>query len=400
MGRYKGKYERGAGTHEHSSMYERTELSGAGAQRRDTSRPSRQNQPAQSNYKRKPAKKKSKMPTAVRVILILLLIVMILAGAALTYVYFMLGKIDRSEFSGDPGLNIADLLANEEITDTEDSTEALNDIWSAYEDVKDMPLLESGDHIINYLLIGSDRRDKSSYGNSDSMIIVTLNKETKKIHLTSLMRAIYVIMPEGSGHTDGMLNWSYAWGGPELLMETIENNFKIKIDHYVTVDFSSFEQVVDAVGGVEITLTSAESEYVNSDTSTWGTYAGTQTLNGAQALSYARCRKLDNDFKRTHRQRDVIEALIRKVGNLSIGQLQDLANVLLPALSTDMSNTAILAELVNVPEYATYPIDQRMLPIENEAGDSYVGIIYKYGAEMYSVDWNTNLPALQEFISG
>ena len=383
MGRYKGKFESGSSARKSHSAPEPV-------------RTSRQTAPA---HPPKQAKKKSKTSTPVRIVLIALLIVVLLVGAVLVYANHMLGKISREEFAGDSGLNIADLLQDEEITGGEDSTEALNDIWNAYEEIKDQPLIETGDHIVNYLLIGSDRRDKSSYGNSDSMIIVSLNKETKKIHLTSLMRAIYVIMPEGSGHTDGMLNWSYAWGGPELLMQTIENNFKIHIDHYVTVDFSSFEQIVDAVGGVPITLTSAEAEYVNSDTNTAGCYAGTQYLNGAQALSYARCRKLDNDFKRTHRQRDVIEALIRSVGSLSLTQLNDLANALLPALTTDMSNGEILAELVNVPEYASYPIDQRMLPIENEAGESYIGIITKYGAEMYSVDWSTNLPALEEFIN-
>lgn len=383
MGRYKGKFESGSGARKSRPAQEHVQTS---------------RQPAPSQPP-KQAKKKSKTSTPVRIALIALLIVVLLVGAVLVYANHMLGKISREEFAGDSGLNIADLLQDEEITGGEDSTEALSDIWNAYEEIKDQPLIETGDHIVNYLLIGSDRRDKSSYGNSDSMIIVSLNKETKKIHLTSLMRAIYVIMPEGSGHTDGMLNWSYAWGGPELLMQTIENNFKIHIDHYVTVDFSSFEQIVDAVGGVPITLTSAEAEYVNGDTGSTSCYAGTQYLNGAQALSYARCRKLDNDFKRTHRQRDVIEALIRSVGSLSLSQLNDLANALLPALTTDMSNGEILAELVNVPEYASYPIDQRMLPIENEAGESYIGIITKYGAEMYSVDWSTNLPALEEFIN-
>lgn len=393
MGRYKGKFERGAAPRH-------AEESARSGEPRAARKPERPAQPVYEDaYAAPRKKKKSKMSTPVRVVLILLLVVVLLVGAALVYANHMLGKINRDTFTGDQSLNIADLLKGEEVTDQADSTDEINSIWKKYEQVKDQPLLESGEHIVNYLLIGSDRRDKSSYGNSDSMIIVTLNKETKKIHLTSLMRAIYVIMPEGSGHSDGMLNWAYAWGGPELLMETIENNFKIHIDHYVTVDFSSFEQVVDAVGGVPITLTSAEANYVNHDVGYDGAYAGTVYLNGKQALSYARCRKLDNDFKRTHRQRDVIEALIHSVGALSVTQLNDLANALLPALTTDMTNTEILGELVNVPEYASYPVDQRMLPIENEAGESYIGIIYKYGAEMYSVDWSTNLPALEEFIN-
>lgn len=395
MGRYKGKFEKGADSHE------------AHHSRENTSSQSNHSHTTYSNteYAYEPTekaaakKKRSKTPVAVRIILIILALLVVLVGAVLIYANHMLGKIGRDTFTGDSSLNIADLLAGENVTGQEDSTEELNNIRNAYDDIQDHPLVESSDKIVNYLLIGSDRRDTSSYGNSDSMIIVSLNKDTKKIHLTSLMRAIYVIMPEDSGHTDGMLNWAYAWGGPELLMETIENNFKVHIDHYITVDFSSFEQVIDAVGGVPITLTSAEANYINMDVPGAYCYEGTQYLNGAEALSYARCRKLDNDFMRTHRQRNVIEALIQSVGSLSLSQLNDLANTLLPTLTTDMSNTEILAELVNVPEYASYPIDQRMLPIENEAGDSYVGIVYRYGTEMYSIDWDTNLPALQEFIN-
>lgn len=395
MGRYKGKFEKGVNAHE---SYDTCGNTAAHSSHPHTAQSSERDfyEPAAETAAKK---KRTKTPVAVRVILIILALLVVLVGAVLIYANHMLGKIGRDTFTGDSGLNIADLLAGENVTGQEDSTEALNDIRNAYDDIQDHPLVESSEKIVNYLLIGSDRRDSSSYGNSDSMIIVSLNKETKKIHLTSLMRAIYVIMPEESGHTDGMLNWAYAWGGPELLMETIENNFKVHIDHYVTVDFSSFEQAIDAVGGVPITLTSAEANYINTDVPGAYCYEGTQYLNGAEALSYARCRKLDNDFMRTHRQRNVIEALIQSIGNLSLSQLNSLANTLLPALTTDMSNTEILSELVNVPEYASYPIDQRMLPIENEAGDSYEGIVYRYGTEMYSIDWDTNLPALQEFIN-
>lgn len=382
MGRYKGKFEKGAAPRVYPAPAEDAPSASC-------------REPA--SQKRK--KKKSAGSIVLRVVLIVLLVIILLAGAVLIYANHMLGKMNQDTYVGDPGLNIADLLSEEEISEEADTTEEIDKIWEQFEEVKNQPMLETGNDIVNYLLIGSDRRDKTSFGNSDSMIVVSLNKSTKKIHLTSLMRAIYVIMPEGSGHTDGMLNWSYAWGGPELLMDTIETNFKIEIDHYVTVDFSSFEKIVDAVGGVPITLTSAEANYINSDTQTYGAVVGPQYLNGAQALSYARCRKLDNDFKRTSRQRDVIEALIKTVGTLNLTQLNDLANALLPALSTDMSNAAIFAELVNVPEYVSYEIDQRMLPIENEEGNSYTGMIRKYGAEMYAIDWSTNLPALEEFIN-
>ena len=93
-----------------------------------------------------------------------------------------------------------------------------------------------------------------------------------------------------------------------------------------------------------------------------------------------------------------MEAVIRSIGDLSVTQLTNLASVLLPAINTDMTNAEILAEAVNVADYAKYPIDQMMLPIENQDGEHYIGIINVGGHEMYSVDWDTNLPALEEFI--
>ena len=384
MSRYKGKFEKGALPRVPHDVSEA--------------------KPA-SETKSGKKQKKSSGSVILRIVLVTLLIILLLAGAVLIYANHMLGKMNQEVYTGNSNVSIEDLVSDAVGTEglvsaEEDTVEEIEKVWEQFEQIKDQPLMESENDIVNYLLIGSDRRDKTSYGNSDSMIVVSLNKSTKKIHLTSLMRAIYVIMPEGSGHTDGMLNWAYAWGGPELLVDTVETNFKIDIDHYITVDFSSFEQIVDAVGGVPITLTSGEANFINKFTETTGAVAGSQYLNGTQALAYARCRSLDNDFKRTSRQRTVIEALIKTVGTLNLTQLNDLANALLPAISTDMSNTEIFAEVINVPAYATYPIDQRMLPIENEAGNSYTGMIRKYGAEMYAIDWSTNLPALEAFING
>lgn len=344
-------------------------------------------------------KSKKKMSTPVKIILIVLALVVILAGTVLGYANHMLGKIDRSKNTGDQTLSYADLLEDGEYDSSiADSTEELAKIQENYDAIKDLPLLESSDTITNYLIIGCDSRDGTNTGRSDSMIVMTVNRETQKIHLTSLMRQIYVIMPEGSGHTDGMLNWAYAWGGADLLIETIENNFKIGIDHYVTINFESFETIIDTIGGVSIELSEAEANYVSKRTNSNLT-AGVQLLDGEQALVYARCRKLDNDFIRTNRQRNVVEAVVKSMNGISVTQLNNLANVLLPAVSTDMTNTQILSEIVYVPTYATYPIDQLMLPIENMEGMSYTGRVYKYGAEMYSVDWNTNLPAISEFIN-
>lgn len=349
--------------------------------------------------KNPPKKKKFKMSTPAKIVLILLVVIAALAGAVLGYANHLLNKIDRSANAGDLTLSYEELMEEGEYDSSiADSTEELALIQQNYEDIKDQPLLEDSDTIVNYLIVGCDSRDGTDTGRSDSMIIMTVNKETQKIHLTSLMRAIYVIMPEDSGHYDGMLNWAYAWGGVDMLIDTIENNFRIGIDHYITINFESFETIIDTIGGISIELTSAEANYITQKTGTICS-AGVQVLDGEQALTYARCRKIDNDFIRTNRQRNVIEAVIQAVSDCSISELNDLAQVLLPAIGTDMTNSQILSEVTKVPTYVTYPIDQLMLPVENMDGQSYTGMIYKYGAEMYSIDWNTNLPALREFIN-
>lgn len=359
--------------------------------------------PAQSAYKATPQKERGGLSTPVRIVLIFLVVILILSSSVVFFAGYYLSKLNKDIYEGNASLTYADLLDEEEITNVEDSTEVIEKVWEEFEVIKDMPMIDTSKaDITNYLLIGSDTRGGSN-GNSDTMMIVSVNKTTKKIHITSLMRACFVIYPENSGarYQDGMLNWSYSWGGPKLLIDTVELNFKVDIDHFVAVDFESFRDVVDAMGGVDIELTEKEAWYVNNRVEGSYLQAGVQRLNGEQALEFSRCRGAetnDNDFKRTNRQRDVIEAMIHRVGSLGISELTALANTLLPAITTDMSNTAILAEVVNVPDYVTYDMDQMLIPLENQGGETYTGMMHKYGAEMYAIDWNTNLPALENFI--
>ena len=386
MGKYKGRFESGSHSQKPQHETHRTE------QHMPASPYAEQYEPA------KPVKKK-RIPTPVKIILIALLIIAVLAAGVLIYANHLLNKLDRSKYTGDPSVSYADLIGEADIANMdEDSAQNMQKADEAFEALKNRDLIESDKNIINYLIIGTDRRDSGYLGNSDTMIVMTVNKNTKKIHLTSLMRAMYVSIPKDSATSNGMLNWAYSMGGPELLIKTIEQNFKIHIDHYAAVDFNSFQQVVDAIGGVTIELSSAEAQWINQATDSSVCYAGTQVLDGEHALMYSRCRSIGNDFVRTSRQRNVVEAVIRSIGDLSVTQLTNLASVLLPAINTDMTNAEILAEAVNVADYAKYPIDQMMLPIENQDGEHYIGIINVGGHEMYSVDWDTNLPALEEFI--
>ena len=112
------------------------------------------------------------------------------------------------------------------------------------------PLKQEG--VTNVLLIGNDSRDAGEDGRSDAMILLSISNETKTIHLTSLLRDMYVDIP---GHDGNRLNAAYAYGGSKLLMETIEENFDIEVNRYMLVNFQAFANLVDAVGGVELDVT-------------------------------------------------------------------------------------------------------------------------------------------------
>ena len=152
--------------------------------------------------------------------------------------------------------------------------------------------------VVNILLVGSDNGAQGSedgdHGRSDSMMVATINFKTKELKLTSFLRDMYVEIP---GHGRNKLNAAYAFGGEELLYQTLAQNFNIKIDKFCVVDLSAFEKVINRIGGIEMTLEKREAEYLNttnyiSKKKYRNVKPGKQTLNGCQALGYARVRHL------------------------------------------------------------------------------------------------------------
>lgn len=341
-------------------------------------------------------KKKHKFLKTIGIIIgILLLLLLIAAAAVFIYINGMLNQIDRTEITGNPSLPEEEVY-EETTVDMTDSVEHMSEAVEDFSHAQEIDPLECA-NIDNILLIGSDRRSTAENGRSDAMILVTLNYDTNKIHLTSFMRAMYVCIPRSDGEVWGMLNAAYSWGGPKLLVETIENNFRIDIDQYVVVDFSSFENVVNALGGVEISLTDTEAWFMS-----WGSpdefYPGVNLLNGKYALKYSRIRYIDNDFVRTSRQRDVIDALISKAKGADLSTLISTAEMLLPMVNTNLTNSEIFGYAMNVLPMIGNPITQRMIPIENESGKTFTGRIYVNGREMYKVDFEANIKALHEFM--
>lgn len=246
--------------------------------------------------------------------------------------------------------------------------------------------------IWNVLLIGSDSRPgEDNYGRSDAMILMTVNEKTGKIHLTSLMRAIYVSIPNEpdpryvNNYTPNyMLNAAHTWGGPDLLLKTVQRNFRVDVQKYIAVDFEGFTEVIDAIGGVTINLTQAEANHL-------GLASGPQWMNGTQALDYSRIRKLDSDFYRMGRQRKVIAALIEKMRTADVVSLAKTAEAIAPSLTTNYAKNELLSIISRAPTYQKYAMDELMLPLEE-----YDAMVYIKGMEMYDINWQRNIQALHE----
>lgn len=217
-----------------------------------------------------------------------------------------------------------------------------------------------GENLVNVLLIGQDRRPGEKRARSDSMILCTFNKSEKTLTMTSFMRDMYVQIP---GYKDNRINTSYAFGGMELLDQTIKENFGVEIDANVEVDFSEFTQIIDLLGGVEIELTQREVNYlINKGHSA---SAGKCRLNGAAALEYSRIRYLDSDFVRTNRQRNVLTSLLSAYKDQSLTKMLSLLDDILPLITTDMTNQQIIGYVKDIfPLIADAQIVTQRIPAD------------------------------------
>lgn len=258
--------------------------------------------------------------------------------------------------------------------------------------------------VINILLIGSDHGAmKDDQGRSDSMMVATINFDTKELKLTSFLRDMYVEIPD---HGRNKLNAAYAFGGEELVYQTIAKNFGIKIDKFCIVDFLAFEKVINRIGGIEITLEPQEARYLNttnyiSKKKYRNVKTGKQILNGNQALGYSRIRKEEayskkygiGEFGRTGRQRAVLQATFTKMLDQNPLDIVDIAIDALSDVSTDMDSTFIKKLIYSVAQMKTTEIDQLRIPIENT---------YKTGSAdcgwVFFVNFKANQQALKYFM--
>ncbi|EOT2957887.1 LCP family protein [Clostridium perfringens] len=256
--------------------------------------------------------------------------------------------------------------------------------------------------ITNILLLSSDARPGEDVSRSDSIMILTIDNINKKLKVTSLMRDMLVKI---DGHGEEKLNHAFAYGGPTKTIETIQNNFGIKLHNYVIVDFNAFVKVIDAINGIEVTIKDYELDELNKYILDGGgsekdllPAPGTYNLNGYQALSYARIRKVGNgEYERTERQRAVLQIALEKVKDMSTVKLVSLLNELFPYIKTNISLGNAMDygfTALNVGKNCNFEIEQFRVPIDSI---SKGGIIDNKGW-VFVIDKVETSKALQEFI--
>lgn len=267
------------------------------------------------------------------------------------------------------------------------------------EEEDDDPSLRKEEYVKNYLIMGIEQINGGS--RTDSMMLVSINTQDNSIKLSSLLRDTYVAIP---GHGNNKLNAALGKGGPELLIKTIEQNYKIKISGYASVNFESFESIIDRLGGIEIELGAEEARYLNrtnyiSNPANRNVVEGKNILNGNQALGYCRVRKVptlggaNSDFGRTLRQRRVLTAIFDKYKSSNLLELMSITKDILQYIKTDLSSNEITSIIESIVEHGITTMDTARFP----ANDLYTATRNEVGAVIIP-DWDANIKELYKFI--
>ena len=338
-----------------------------------------------------------KVKRSVKIIIAVALVIVLLLSSG---VIFYLSKLNLIKFSngkftwnGLPDMSDSETLdeesrMNEAIADLEEK-DAIDATGEIYKDKR----------FLNILLIGTDECTESFSENArgDSCMIMSIGKKDGSLKLASLERGMGV--PILDGKYKGQYDWlthTFRYGGADLMMREVRECFKVDVERYIRVNFTTFKKGIDSVGGIDITLTAAEAAYVNAVTGRKTHVAGDNHLDSDAALAYARCRHIDSDWHRIERQRNVIQAVVTKTKDLSIGELNTLLNNVLPLVQTNLTRLEITELLLSAPKYRGVQIKQTTIPISG----SYGGMRGLGGRSLFSVDFDTNAKELREFIYG
>lgn len=253
--------------------------------------------------------------------------------------------------------------------------------------------------IKNILLLGADFRANEKTARTDSMMILTLDTVNKKVKVTSLLRDMLVNI---DGHGKSKLNHAFAFGGADLTMKVIEDNFGIKIDDYVMIDFNGFMAIIDKLGGVEVDVQKEDISDLNKyifDVTEKGavkiTSPGKQKLNGTQALAYCRIRKNSGgEHRRTERQREVINAIIQEFKDTNILKYPSLIKTGLEYIDTNMGFTKLLDLAYAGSKLDLNNIETLQVPFD----DISKGGIWKNHGWVFRIDLDVTGKLLQDYL--
>lgn len=370
--------------------------------------PAEEARPKQSRWRR--------LPKGGRAAVVALGIVVLLAMAAFLYVN---GKLDLLRYNDGSVSEMGEIGAEEDqdldgtgLTHTEADMAVPEGSPFADEDVLNILLVGTDERTeavndadafthLNQLDGTEDTTEFSDDARADSMILVSMDIKDHVIRLVSIERGTGVpILLDGYEDQYDWITHTFRYGGPKLTMKTVEECFNIEVDHFVRVNFNSFVQIVNAVGGVDIDITEMEAKALNWEVPSNSMLIvnhvdpGLNHFDGYTALQYARLRKIDNDWKRVERQRTVIKAVLDQVKNASVMELDNLLNTLLPLIQTNFTKTEIAALLVQLPGFLGCDVQQMSLPLQGTYG-------VRTGMDdrlMYDPDWVVNIKALQDFL--
>ncbi len=305
---------------------------------------------------------------AIRITSIILSVLLLIGGSGILYYYSVLNSLKFVDISDD------------------NSTKSTSSTLPTSDGTFDKPLsndeLLEDSKVLNVMLFGEDNAKGAEFGRSDSMIMLSIDNRHKKLKMTSFQRDSYVYV-DGYGY-DKLTN-AYAYGGPKLTIQTIESNFGVKVDRYAVVDYASFIDIIDVLGGIDLELNQDEIDYINyqlyknkqSNTRTTITDApGIVHLTGQEALWYARNRGLDSseeeigiagdDWDRTSRQRKLLETLFNDMKEADLTQIISIVGKVGPLVTTNLKKDEITTLVSHSLTYLTYSVEQYTVPQEGQ----------------------------------
>lgn len=309
--------------------------------------------------------------TLKRIIILIFLILFVTLISFLFIINSYLNKINKIDISKN------DLNVQDNFSRPSDKNATLN--------AEENPTKPNTD-VKNIALFGIDEAEGIA-GRSDCIMILTIDNRHNKLKLSSIIRDSYVTIP--TKDKKDKINHAYAFGGPKLALETLNKNFNLDADKFITVNFSSLPKIIDDIGGITLDITDEELKYINQYINNLNKInntnspsiinSGNQLVDGTQALAYCRIRYTDGgDFERSHRHRIVLNQIFEKSKTISLTQYPSLLDKVLPIIHTNLEKSEILSLTLNLNYLKNTPIVQDRFPYDEDASGKLIGGIYYY----------------------